>query len=93
MPPPSTTSNWPVIKSLSELARKNRRADDIGGGFDAFETRAYPCFLRAVAVLPPRPISSLMVEPGVMQLTLMPNSPNCRAITRVRATTPPFAVV
>ena len=71
---------------------EKRGSGDVLGYLDAFEGRR-PALsdrrLRISSVI----TSSLMVEPGVMQFTLMFQSPSCRDMTRVSATTPPLELV
>ena len=91
--PPSITTHWPVIKSLSGDARKSSAPTRSSGTWRLFNAR--------VAVLASTAASSkfscvrtfsLITRPGAKLLTQMLSSPTSRARQRVIVITAPFEV-
>src|SRR3954470_17848211 len=95
--PPSTSSDWPVMKSLSDEARK-RATPTRSWGVEGRPSTAMPAkvskasFSRDVRPCSRKPPSitfhmSVATTPGQIALTLMWSLPKARAAAWVRATT------
>src|SRR5207248_8257158 len=88
--PPSTLSVCPVMKSLALEARNTTVPTRSSGYWSRLKARAWRRGARYSSESRRRWLSSAMVRPGVIALTLMPSPPTSRASARVRPITAAF---
>src|SRR4249919_767331 len=89
--PPSTTSDWPVTKSLS-LDAKNTSAPSRSSGYASrLKARLFRTGMRSSSTCPlfSSPVS-LRMKPGERELTAIPYSPSSRDSARVNARIAPL---